>query len=155
MPGPSGSPAYDLYQAGVDASWELDIWGRARRGVEAATALTDASYEDRNAILLSARAELARDYVQLRDAQALLQIARQNLVIARDATRLTQTRVREGVTTDLDVANASAQAELIESLIPTLESRSETTINAIGVLLAEEPARYARRSANRMMFPHS
>ncbi|CAN7656973.1 efflux transporter outer membrane subunit [Paraburkholderia terricola] len=139
LPGPSGSPAYDLYQAGVDASWELDIWGRARRGVEAATALTDASYEDRNAILLSARAELARDYVQLRDAQALLQIARQNLVIARDATRLTQTRVREGVTTDLDVANASAQAELIESLIPTLESRSETTINAIGVLLAEEP----------------
>jgi NodT family efflux transporter outer membrane factor (OMF) lipoprotein len=139
LPGAAGSPAYNLYQFGVDASWEVDIWGRARRGVEAATALTDASYEDRNAVLLSARAELARDYVQLRDTQALLQIARQNLKIARDVTKLTQTRVREGVTTDLDVANASAQAETIESLIPTLESRCETTINAIGVLLAEEP----------------
>jgi NodT family efflux transporter outer membrane factor (OMF) lipoprotein len=139
LPGSKGSPAYDLYQFGFDASWELDFWGRARRGVEAASALADASYEDRNAILLSARAELARDYIQLRDTQALLVIAKQNLDIAHDATRLTQTRVHEGVTTDLDVANAMAQAESIESLIPTLESRSETTINAIGVLLAKEP----------------
>jgi NodT family efflux transporter outer membrane factor (OMF) lipoprotein len=139
MPGSKGSPAYNLYQFGFDASWEIDIWGRARRGVEAATALADASYEDRNAVLLSARAELARDYVQLRDTQALLQIARQNLDIARDTTKLTETRKREGVTTDLDVANASAQVASIESLIPTLESRRDTTINAIGMLLAEEP----------------
>ncbi|SDH13462.1 efflux transporter outer membrane subunit [Paraburkholderia phenazinium] len=139
LPGSKGSPAYNLYQAGFDASWELDIWGRNRRGVEAATALTEASYEDRNAVLLSARAELARDYIELRDTQSLLRIAKQNLEIARDTTKLTQVRVHEGVTTDLDVANASAQAASIESLIPTLEARCETTINAIGVLLGEEP----------------
>jgi NodT family efflux transporter outer membrane factor (OMF) lipoprotein len=139
LPGSSGSPAYNLYQFGFDASWEIDIWGGARRGVEAATALSDASYEDRNAVLLSARAELARDYVRLRDTQALLQIARQNLEIARNATKLTEKRVQEGVVTNLDVDNASALAESIESLIPTLESRSETTINAIGLLLAKEP----------------
>src|SRR5882762_4680014 len=138
-PPPSGSPAYNLYQYGFDASWEIDIWGRARRGVEAATALSDASYEDRNAVLLSARAELARDYIQLRDTQVLLQIARQNLQIARDATKLTEKRVHEGVVTELDVDNASALAESIESLIPTFESRCETTINAIGLLLAKEP----------------
>jgi NodT family efflux transporter outer membrane factor (OMF) lipoprotein len=138
-PPPSGSPAYNLYQFGFDASWEVDIWGRARRGVEAATALSDASYEDRNSVLLSARAELARDYIQLRDTQILLQIARQNLQIARDATTLTEKRVHEGVTTNLDVDNASAQAESIEALIPTLESRRDTTINAIGLLLAKEP----------------
>jgi NodT family efflux transporter outer membrane factor (OMF) lipoprotein len=139
LPGAKGSPAYNLYQAGFDASWEIDIWGRVRRGVEAASALSDASYEDRNAVLLSARAELARDYIALRDIQALLRIARENLDIARNATTLTQVRVREGVTTDLDVANASAQVASIESLIPTLESRRDTTINAIGVLLAKEP----------------
>jgi NodT family efflux transporter outer membrane factor (OMF) lipoprotein len=138
-PPPSGSPAYNLYQFGFDASWEVDIWGRARRGVEAATALSDASYEDRNSVLLSARAELARDYIQLRDTQILLQIARQNLQIARDATTLTEKRVHEGVTTDLDVDNAAALAESIEALIPTLESRCDTTINAIGLLLAKEP----------------
>src|SRR5260370_23066232 len=143
-PPPSGSPAYNLYQAGFDASWEIDIWGRNRRGVEAASALADASYEDRNAVLLSARAELARDYIELRDTQSLLRIAKQNLDIARNTTKLTQIRVHEGVTTDLDVANASAQVESIESLIPTLESRCETTINAIGVLLAEEPGAHAQ-----------
>ena len=144
LPGSKGSPAYNLYQAGFDASWELDIWGRNRRGVEAATALTQASYEDRNAVLLSARAELARDYIELRDTQSLLRIAKQNLEIARDTAKLTQIQVREGVTTDLDVANASAQAASIESLIPTLESRCETTINAIGVLLGEQPGALAQ-----------
>jgi len=139
MPGSKGSPAYNLYQAGFDASWEVDIWGRVRRSVEAATALSAASYEDRNAVLLSARAELARDYIELRDTQELLQIAHQNLDIANDALKLTQVRAREGVTTDLDVSNASAQVENIESRIPTLESHSETTINAIGLLLGEEP----------------
>jgi NodT family efflux transporter outer membrane factor (OMF) lipoprotein len=139
MPGSKGSPAYNLYQFGFDASWELDIWGRVRRSVEAATAMSDASYEDRNAVLLTARAELARDYIDLRNTQALLQIARQNLEIAQDALKLTQVRARDGVTTDLDVSNASAQVENIESLIPTLESHCETTINAIGVLLGEEP----------------
>ncbi|WP_250504247.1 efflux transporter outer membrane subunit [Caballeronia sp. AZ7_KS35] len=139
MPGSKGSPAYDVYQAGFDASWELDIWGRVRRSVEATGALSDASFEDRNAILLSARAELARDYIALRDTQSLLEIAKQNLDIARDSVKLTRIRVREGVTTDLDVANACAQMETIESLIPTLESQRDTTVNAIGVLLGEEP----------------
>lgn len=139
MPGSKGSPAYNLYQTGFDASWEIDIWGRVRRSVEAATAMTDASYQDRNAILLSSRAELARDYIELRDTQSLLRIAQENLELARRTVKLTQVRAHEGVTTDLDVANAAAQAESIESLIPALEAKSETQINAIDVLLAQQP----------------
>ena len=139
MPGAKGSPAYNLYQVGFDASWEIDLWGHVRRSVEEATALSQASYEDRNAVLLSARAELARDYIELRDTQKLEQIAKQNLAIANDALNLTKLRAHEGVTTNLDVSNASAQVANIESLIPTLESHSETTINAIGLLLGEEP----------------
>ena len=138
-PGSSGSPAYNLYQAGFDASWELDLWGRVRRGVEAADALTQASYEARNAVLLSARAELARDYLELRDAQAQLRIARQNLAIARDLEKLVRIRRKDGVTTDLDVANAAAQVASIESRLPMLESRRATRANAIGVLLAQPP----------------
>jgi outer membrane protein TolC len=72
LPGAGSSPPYNLYQFGLDASWEVDIWGHARRGVEAATASAQASYEDRNAILLSARAEHARDDVQLRDTLPIL-----------------------------------------------------------------------------------
>ncbi|WP_233838391.1 efflux transporter outer membrane subunit [Paraburkholderia sp. ZP32-5] len=139
LPGSAGSPAYNLYQAGFDASWEVDLWGHVRRSVEAASALSDASYEDRNAVLLSARAELARDYVELRDTQDLLRIANENLEIANDVLKLTRVRAHEGVTTDLDVSNASAQVENIESLIPTLEAQCETTINAIGLLLGQQP----------------
>lgn len=139
LPGSKGSPAYDLFQTGFDTSWELDFWGRIRRGVEAASAMSEASFEDRNATLLTARAELARDYIELRDTQSLLQIARRNLSIARDVSSLTRARAREGVTTDLDVSNAQAQVDSIESLIPMLESHCETTINAIGLLLAEQP----------------
>ncbi|RDU95813.1 efflux transporter outer membrane subunit [Trinickia dinghuensis] len=153
MPGSKGSPAYNLYQAGFDASWEIDIWGRVRRGVEAASAMTDASFEDRNAILLSSRAELARDYIALRDTQSLLQIAKDNLAIARDSLKLTQVQVHEGVTTDLDVANASAQVESIQSLIPMLESKRETTINAIGVLLGEAPGALRQQLAEPSEVP--
>ena len=110
-----------------------------RRGVEAADALTQASYEARNAVLLSARAELARDYLELRDAQAQLRIARQNLAIARDLEKLVRIRRKDGVTTDLDVANAAAQVASIESRLPMLESRRATRANAIGVLLAQPP----------------
>ncbi|MBB5495910.1 efflux transporter outer membrane subunit [Paraburkholderia sp. MM5384-R2] len=139
LPGSAGSPAYNLYQTGFDASWEIDLWGHVRRSVEAASALSQASYEDRNAVLLSARAELARDYIELRNTQDLLQIATQNLDLANDVLKLTRVRAHEGVTTDLDVSNAAAQVENIESLIPTLESHCETTINAIGLLLGQEP----------------
>lgn len=153
VPGSSGSPPFDLYQFGFDASWEIDIWGRVRRSVEAAGALTEASFEDRNAILLSARAELARDYVELRDLQSLLEITTQNLEIARDTARLTRVRSREGVTTDLDVANAAAQVASIESLIPTLEARLEAAINAIGLLLAQEPGALRQELAERREVP--
>ncbi|MDN7918334.1 efflux transporter outer membrane subunit [Burkholderia gladioli] len=139
MPGSSGSPAYNLYQAGFDASWEVDLWGRVRRGVEAADALSQASYEARNAVLLSVRAELARDYLELCDAQAQLRIARQNLVIAQDLERLANIRRKDGVGTDLDAVNAAAQVTSIESRLPTLESRRKTRVNAIGVLLGQKP----------------
>jgi outer membrane protein TolC len=75
LPGSKGSPAYNLYQQ-ASTHPGSSISGAARRGVEAATALSDASYEDRNAMLLSARAELARDYIELRDTQSLLRIAK-------------------------------------------------------------------------------
>ena len=73
----------DLYQYGFDASWEADIWGRVRRGVESATASAQSSAEAARDTLLTASAELARDYIRLRGVQRTLDITRQNLDIAR------------------------------------------------------------------------
>lgn len=143
LPGSDGSPPYDLWQVGVDASWELDLWGRARRGVEAANAALQESVEDRRAILLSAQAELARDYVELRATQALLAITRRNLEDARDSVKLTRLRLEQGVTTNLDVADAEAQVATVEARLPPLEARQDALINALSLLLAEQPGALA------------
>ena len=105
----------DLYQAGFDASWELDLWGRVRRSVESADASIDASAEARRDTLLNNLAELVRDYVQLRGTQADIAIARENIATANETLRLTQSRANSGLTPVLDVTSARAQVSSIEA----------------------------------------
>ena len=131
--------SYDLFQYGFDASWELDFWGRVKRGVESSDAQLEASADALRDALVTASAELARDYVQLRGAQRKLAITRQNLDSARQSLRLTQDRAAGGVTTDLDVANAAAQVEITAAQLPATEQQQAALINAIGLLLGEAP----------------
>ena len=131
--------AFDVYQVGFDASWEVDLWGKVRRSVESATASVVVSAEARRATLLSSLAELARDYIQLRGTQSLLAIARDNVRIAQQNLQLTQQRAAGGVTTDLDVANAAAQLRTTAAEIPRLEQQELEFINAISLLLGQPP----------------
>jgi NodT family efflux transporter outer membrane factor (OMF) lipoprotein len=131
--------AFDVYQVGFDASWEVDLWGRVRRSVESATASVMVSAEARRDTLLSSLAELARDYIQLRGTQSLLAIARDNVRIAQQNLQLTQQRATGGVTTDLDVANAAAQLRTTAAEIPRLEQQESEFINAISLLLGQPP----------------
>jgi NodT family efflux transporter outer membrane factor (OMF) lipoprotein len=131
--------AFDVYQVGFDASWELDLWGKVRRSVESATASVVASAEARRATLLTNLAEVARDYIQLRGRQAELAIARDNLRSAQQSLQLTQQRAAGGVTTDLDVANAAAQVRTTAAQIPPLEQQVSELINAISLLLGQPP----------------
>jgi len=135
-PTSGGISAFDLFQGGFDASWELDLWGRVRRSVESANAALDASAEARRSSLLSTMAEVARDYLQLRGTQASLRITRDNLAAAQDTAMLTRSRARAGLATDLDVANAEAQVEATAAQIPALEQQEAQIINQIGLLLA-------------------
>jgi NodT family efflux transporter outer membrane factor (OMF) lipoprotein len=128
-----------LFQGGFDASWEVDLWGGVARSVESATASTEAANEATRSTLLSSLAEVARDYIQLRGVQAQLAIARENVRTARQSLDLTQQRAAGGVTTDLDVANASAQLRTTLSQIPTLEQQEAQTINALSLLLGQPP----------------
>jgi hypothetical protein len=131
--------AFDVYQVGFDASWEVDLWGRVRRSVESATASVVASAEARRDTLLSSLAELARDYIQLRGTQSLLAIARDNVRIAQQNLQLTQQRATGGVTTDLDVANAAAQLRTTAAEIPRREQQESEFVNAISLLLGQPP----------------
>ncbi|MBU6500001.1 MAG: efflux transporter outer membrane subunit, partial [Rhodospirillales bacterium] len=130
---------YDLYQAGFDASWEVDLWGRVARSVESARAQVSASADSRRDTMVTASAELARDYVDLRGAQRKLDITRQNLDIAKQNLQLTQARAAGGITTDLDVANAAAEMQTVAAQIPLLEARAASLMNAIAFLLGAPP----------------
>jgi NodT family efflux transporter outer membrane factor (OMF) lipoprotein len=130
---------YDLYQYGFDAAWEIDLWGRVARSVESAGAQVDASEETERDTLITAGAELARDYMTLRGTQLRLEITRQNLDTEQQSLRLTQQRAAGGVTTDLDVAQAAAQVEVTAALIPRLEQQEAQLVNAISLLLGGQP----------------
>ena len=130
---------FNLYQAGFDASWEIDFWGRTRRGVEAATAAETEARESQRDVLLSALAEVARDYIQLRGVQRNIEITLRNRKSAEDSQKLTQERATGGLTTDLDVANAAALVSTISAQIPTLEAQRDDLIDAIAELLGQPP----------------
>ena len=138
-PGSRFRDPYQLFQAGFDASWELDLWGRAARGVEAAEASVAEREEALHDTLVTASAELARDYVRLRGAQRKLQITRTNLDLARQSLNLTRQRAAGGLTTDLDVANAATLVASIDAQIPTLEQTAAELANAIALLLGAAP----------------
>lgn len=132
-------PPIDTWQDGIDASWELDLWGRVRRSVEAAGATLQASEEDRRSTLISQFSELARDYMTLRGQQVQLAILHDNLRVARQSVDLTQARFRGGLTTQLDVENAVSQLDTVASQVPDAEQQIALQINAIGLLLGEPP----------------
>lgn len=139
----SGAPLsnpYDQYQLGVDVSWEIDLFGRVRRSVEAANADTEASSEDRHAVLLSLCGEVAQNYLALRGEQLSLSITRDSLTTERDLLELTQQRRSVGLANDLDVSNAAALVATSEAQVPTLERQVTQSINQLSQLLGREPA---------------
>ena len=136
---PRGLNAFDIFQYGFDASWEPDIWGRVRRSVESANASVEAASWAGRSVLLSALAEVARDYITLRGTQEQLRIARENLHTADQGLALTRQRAQAGVTTDLDVANAAAQVRITAAQIPSLEAQARELVNALGLLLGQAP----------------
>ena len=132
-------PPIDLWQDGIDASWELDLWGRVRRSVEAATATLQSLAEDRRSTLIAEFAEVARDYMTLRGQQEQLAILRGNLRVAQESVDLTRARFVGGLTTQLDVENAVAQLDSVAAQIPGAEQQVAVQINALSFLLGEPP----------------
>jgi len=139
--GNAGKSAYSLWQGDLTAGWELDLWGRVRRQLEAADANVQVAEDDRRGVLLTLLGETARDYIQLRAVQRTLGVTEDNLKLARHGLALSQDRLNEGVATQLDVAQASAQVASIEARLPTLQARRDDLINALSLLAAEPPGR--------------
>jgi NodT family efflux transporter outer membrane factor (OMF) lipoprotein len=136
----TGPSTTNLFRAGFDATWEIDVFGGTRRGVEAANAQIESAYFDRQTTLVSINAEVADAYFTLRGAQRELAVARENLAAQQQTLDLTQERFDAGFVTTLDVANAKAQVGQTASQIPAYDAVVHTSAYAIGVLLGQEPA---------------
>lgn len=137
--GNAGRAAFNQWDGGIGASWELDLWGRVGREVEAADANVQVAENDQRAALLSLQAEVANDYLRLRGLQQTLAVTRQNLDLARNSLELSRVRLSDGVATHLDVAEAAAEVASLESRLPVLEQNQASLINALGLLLAQTP----------------
>jgi NodT family efflux transporter outer membrane factor (OMF) lipoprotein len=144
-------PPINDYNVGFDASWELDLWGKVRRQVEAADAAVDQAADQRRDALVSSLAELARDYIQLRGVQTQIRIANDNLKVDRGVLGLAQERTQRGLQNGLDVENAAAQVESIRAQIPALEQQETQYINALSLLLDQPPGALKAELAR----PHS
>ena len=129
----------DLYRAGLDATWELDIFGGVRRDIEAAQADIQSAIEDRRDVLVTLVAEVGLDYTDLRGIQRQIEIANNNLAAQRRSAELTRQRNAIGFVSRLDVVNAEALVASTASQIPMLESAERQTIYALSVLLGMEP----------------
>lgn len=140
LPLPPGTPlAYNWYQAGFDSSWELDVFGGVRRNVEAANADIAAAEFSRRDVLVTLLAELARNYFEICSAQQRLAIARENIDAQRRLLALTTQQYQAGVTSELDVQQASALLADTEAAVPSLETARDSSIHSVGVLLAQPP----------------
>lgn len=129
----------DFWQFGFDASWEIDLWGRARRARESAAASFEATVYEREAARVALSAEVARTYLQLRGTQAQLDVALQNRAVADRLLGLATSRERNGIATRFETATARAQLATIKASVPELARQRNAFMNALALLLGEEP----------------
>ena len=129
----------EFYDAGFDATWELDLFGRVRRSVQAANAGLAAAEATRLDVLVSVTAEVARNYFELRGLQNQLAVARKNADVQTETLRITQSRLEGGRGTDFDVSRSRSLLNLTLSTIPPLEAAIQQTIHRIAVLTGQQP----------------
>lgn len=139
-PSAGGDRAYSDADIGLQAAWELDFWGKFRRGIEAADAELLASVADYDAVMVTLASDVATNYVLVRSLQERLVFARANEALQQETLSLTQTRFRAGAVSELDVSTARATLANTQALIPDLENSLRQAELAICVLIGQTPS---------------
>jgi NodT family efflux transporter outer membrane factor (OMF) lipoprotein len=129
----------NLYSAGFDATWEIDLFGGTRRSIEAAKASTEAAEWARRDTQVSLLAEVANDYLTLRALQARIVIGQRELERQRGQFELIRARRQNGFVTNLDVNQQTVQVETAAAQIPQLEAQAKVESHALGVLIGQPP----------------
>lgn len=135
-----GDRSYSDYSVGLEAAWELDFWGKFRRGIESADASLEASVADFDSALVILTADVAFNYVQVRSLQEQLAYTRANVRSQEDTLSLTEVRLNAGAVSELDVATSRATLANTKSLVPQLEDALRQTKLTLCVLLGRTPS---------------
>ncbi len=140
---PQAQAGYPLsasyYDAGFDATWELDLFGRVRRGVEARKAQLQGAEATLQDAQVSVIAEVARTYFELRGEQTQLAVAERNVVNQTDTLKLTQARLEAGRSTELDTSRAQSQLSSTLATIAPLQAAVARSIHRLSVLTGRGP----------------
>ncbi|WOE74673.1 efflux transporter outer membrane subunit [Alterisphingorhabdus coralli] len=146
-------PDQDLYAIGADTRWEIDLFGRIRRGVQAARTRAEAAEAVRDDLLVSVAAEVATAYVALRGAQKRLAVAERNAANQEDSFKLTQVLLRGGRGTKLDVERARGQLANTLATIPPLKAEFDVQAHRLGVLTGDGPTALREELSPSMPIP--
>ncbi len=148
------APVYDnLFEVGLDATWEIDVFGGVRREIQAADAELDAAVEDARDVLVTLAAEVARNYVEYRQFQQRIAVVERTIGAQQETVDLTDSRFQAGLSAELEVAQARAQLQLRASQLPTLVIGMKESMHRLGVLLGKEPAALAAELAELEQIP--
>jgi NodT family efflux transporter outer membrane factor (OMF) lipoprotein len=129
----------NIYLGALDASWELDLFGKVRRSVESARAAADAAVGNRDDALVTLEAEVAQTYAQLRAAQASRDTAQEDFDTEQQVVALTRERAGQGLVTDLDVENAMTTLGTTEAALAQYDRQIAASMNGLAVLVGEPP----------------
>ena len=133
------------YQVGFDANWEIDLFGKNQRGVEAAGYGVDAADERLRLALLTLIGDVASNYVAVRGYETRLGLARRTAAAQRETADLTRTRFEAGSASAVDLSNANGQASTTEAAIPVLEAARAQAVHRLSVLIGRAPGDLAMR----------
>ena len=137
------NPNVDNFDVPLDASWELDLWGRIRNSVKAAAGQAQASAADLENTKLAAQAELASDYFQLQGQDSLIKLFDDTVNDYSNSLQLTEVLFKTGIDSDQDVAQAQTQLETTESQASNLRIERATLEHAIAVLIGQPPSTFS------------
>jgi outer membrane protein, multidrug efflux system len=145
---------YNNYAAGASLGWELDLWGRIRNSTEAARAELLAQEDNRRAVILSLVSAVASTYVNLRQYDRQLEIAKDTLSSRAESLRLFELKRKAGVVSDLEIAMVRTEYEQAAAAIPPIERQIALTENALSFLLGSNPRAIPRgKSIDALVLP--
>ncbi len=151
--GAVGDRSFTFNSLGLDASWEIDLWGRIRQSIEAADANVQAALEGRRLVRALVAAQVAGSYLGIRELQLRQRFAEENVARQQETLKLTRDRFSAGLVPKLDVHQAELNLARTEAILPRLRQQHQAALRSLEVLTGRTPGTLAQRLEQEAEIP--